>query len=96
MKWRIDDVPIFVAVIDQNGITAAAQALGMPKSTVSTAISRLEHGLGLRLIDRNSRNLRVTTEGETFYVITSYSIHYTKLYDDNVLYDIPYFAAIFL
>lgn len=67
MKWRIDDVPIFVAVVDQNGITAAAQVLGMPKSTVSTAISRLEHGLGLRLIDRNSRNLRVTTEGEAFY-----------------------------
>lgn len=67
LDWNVDDVPIFVAVVDNNGITAAARALGMPKSTVSTAISRLEQGLGLRLLDRNSRKLRVTGEGETFY-----------------------------
>ncbi|GAB4260223.1 MAG: LysR family transcriptional regulator [Pararhodobacter sp.] len=67
MKWKIDDVPIFVAVVEKNGISAAATALGMPKSTVSTAISRLEHGLGLRLIERDSRNIRVTGEGEAFY-----------------------------
>jgi len=67
MKWKIDDVPIFAAVVEKNGITAAAEHLGMPKSTVSTAIARLETGLGLRLIDRNSRNLRITGEGETFY-----------------------------
>jgi DNA-binding transcriptional LysR family regulator len=67
MKWKIDDVPVFVAVVDQNGITAAAKTLGMPKSTVSTTLARLEQGLGLRLLDRNSRNLRITREGETFY-----------------------------
>lgn len=67
MKWKIDDVPIFVAVVEQNGITAAANVLNIPKSTVSTAISRLEQGLGLRLIERDSRNLRITSEGETFY-----------------------------
>lgn len=67
MTWKLDDVPIFVAVVDKNGITAAADHLGMPKSTVSTAITRLETALGLRLIDRNSRALRVTSEGETFY-----------------------------
>ncbi|MFV0244000.1 MAG: LysR family transcriptional regulator [Qingshengfaniella sp.] len=67
MKWKIDDVPVFVAVVERNGITAAAEALGRPKSTVSAAITRLEKGLGLRLLDRNSRNLRVTAEGETFY-----------------------------
>lgn len=67
MKWKIDDAPIFVAVIEQNGVTAAADVLGLPKSTVSTALSRLEDALGLRLIERNSRNLRITPEGETFY-----------------------------
>jgi DNA-binding transcriptional LysR family regulator len=67
MKWKIDDVPVFVAVVENNGITAAANALGIPKSTVSNAISRLENALGLRLIERDSRNLRVTSEGETFY-----------------------------
>ncbi|MGR3662736.1 MAG: LysR family transcriptional regulator [Paracoccaceae bacterium] len=67
MLWKIDDVPIFVAVVDQNGITAAASWLGMPKSTVSKSISRLEDALGVRLLERNSRNIRVTTEGERFY-----------------------------
>jgi len=67
MRWTIDDVPVFVAVVDQNGVTAAARALSMPKSTVSKALGRLEEALGLRLIERNSRNLRITSEGETFY-----------------------------
>ena len=34
---------------------------------MSTTVARLEQALGLRLIDRDSRNLRVTPEGETFY-----------------------------
>ena len=67
MRWTIDDVPVFVAVVEQDGVTAAARALDMPKSTVSKALSRLEEALGLRLLERNSRNLRITSEGETFY-----------------------------
>jgi DNA-binding transcriptional LysR family regulator len=67
MKWKIDDVPVFVAVIERNGITAAADLLGMPKSSVSNALARLERALGLRLIERDSRNLRITAEGEVFY-----------------------------
>lgn len=67
MKWHLDDIPVFLAIIEQGGITAAAQALDAPKSTVSATLSRLEHGLGLRLIERSSRSLRVTAEGEAFY-----------------------------
>lgn len=67
MRWTLDDVPLFAAVVDKGGITAAAEALGMPKSTVSTAISRLERDLGLRLLERNSRNVRLTEEGAAFF-----------------------------
>ncbi len=67
MKWSLDDLPVFVAVIGQDGISAAARELGMPKSTVSAALARLERALGLRLIDRSSRSLRVTAEGEAFH-----------------------------
>lgn len=67
MKWKLDDIPVYVAVVETGGITAAADALRRPKSTVSSAIARLEEGLGLRLIERNSRNLRVTPEGDAFY-----------------------------
>ena len=67
MKWKLDDIPKFVAVVENNGITAAATALGLPKSTVSNAISRLEEALRLKLIERDSRNVRVTSEGDAFY-----------------------------
>lgn len=67
MKWNIDDAPVFIAVVDRNGISTAADHLQMPKSTVSRCISRLEERLGVRLLARNSRRLRVTAEGEVFY-----------------------------
>ena len=67
MKWRIEDVPVFHAVVESGGMTGAAQTLGIPKSTVSKSISRLEHDLGLRLFDRNSRRVRVTRDGELFF-----------------------------
>jgi DNA-binding transcriptional LysR family regulator len=66
VKWHLDDLPVFLAVVEQAGITAAARTLGAPKSTVSAALSRLESGLGLRLLDRSTRTLRLTAEGEAF------------------------------
>ena len=66
MKWNLDDVPVFLAIVEQAGISAAARALGSPKSTISAALARLESGLGLRLLDRSSRSLRLTAEGEAF------------------------------
>lgn len=67
MKWSIDDLPIFAAVVKQKGITAAAEYLNTPKSTVSRSITRLENALGVRLLERNSRNIRLTHDGEAFY-----------------------------
>jgi len=67
VKWNIDDVPVFVAVVEQRSMTAAAEVLDMPKSTVSTTIARLEKALGLRLFDRDSRSLRITAEGASFH-----------------------------
>ncbi|MDB2389720.1 LysR family transcriptional regulator [Alphaproteobacteria bacterium] len=66
MKWNINDIPVFVAVAEHEGISLAARKLGMPKSSVSRAISRLEATLGLSLFDRNTRNLRLTDEGQVF------------------------------
>lgn len=67
MNWNIDDVPIYAAVVDHRGITAAANYLNISKSTVSKSVSRLEQALGVRLLDRNSRNIRITSEGQAFY-----------------------------
>ncbi|MDB9894149.1 LysR family transcriptional regulator [Reinekea forsetii] len=67
MQWNIADLPIFVAVVEHGGISAAARALRMPKSSVSRFIHRLEEELQVRLFERNSRQMRMTQEGEIFH-----------------------------
>lgn len=67
MRWKLDDLPAFVAIVERGGVSAAGANLGMPKSTVSKVLARLEDALGVRLVERNSRTVRLTTEGETFY-----------------------------
>ncbi len=67
MKWQLNDLPVFLAVVEQGGISAAARSLGLSKSGVSVVLTRLEQSLALRLLDRSTRSLRVTAEGEAFY-----------------------------
>lgn len=64
VRWKIDDLFIYRAIAQGGSVTLAARKLGQPKSTVSKALARLEHDLGLRLIERSSRRLHVTPEGE--------------------------------
>ena len=54
----------FAAVVRHGGMTAAAKALGVSKSTVSMQITRLEQRLGTRLLERSSRRVALTREGE--------------------------------
>lgn len=58
---------IFVKVVDQGGFTAAARALGLPKSSVSRSVSLLEEELGVRLLQRSTRKVRMTEQGSAFY-----------------------------
>lgn len=67
MNWNVDDLPCFVAVADLGGISAAARALNIPKSSVSRTLARLEEGLGLQLFVRGSRALRLTHDGTQFH-----------------------------
>ncbi len=54
----------FRAVVRAGSFSAAALRLRAPKSTVSKRVADLEAALGVRLIERSTRSLRVTTEGE--------------------------------
>jgi len=60
-------VPAFVEVVRQGSFTAAATELELPKSTVSRRVSRLESQLGVQLLLRTTRQLRLTEAGEGFY-----------------------------
>ncbi|HGY1042502.1 TPA: LysR family transcriptional regulator [Aeromonas salmonicida subsp. salmonicida] len=57
---------LFATVVEQGSFTGAAEALGMPKSSVSQKISRLETQLGVRLLQRTTRRLNLTPQGEIY------------------------------
>lgn len=63
----LNDVAVFVRVAEGSGFTAAARALGVPKSTVSRSLVRLEGALGVRLVQRTSRSVALTDAGKAFY-----------------------------
>lgn len=65
MEWR--DWELFCEVVEHGGFSAAARVIGHPKSSLSAAVQRLENHLGLRLIERTTRHLRLTDAGETIY-----------------------------
>ena len=65
MNW--DDYDVFCHVIEQAGFSAAARAMERPKSTVSAAVARLEVQLGVRLLERTTRQVHLTDAGEALY-----------------------------
>jgi DNA-binding transcriptional LysR family regulator len=60
------DLRTFVRVMDRGSFSAAAKDLGLTPSAVSKLVARLEDRLGVRLLERSTRRLALTPEGETF------------------------------
>ena len=54
---------VFAKVVEAKSFSEAARRLGMPISTVSRRIAELEDQLGVRLLDRSTRSLRLTDLG---------------------------------
>ncbi|HJS39020.1 MAG TPA: LysR family transcriptional regulator [Burkholderiales bacterium] len=63
---NLDRWSAFVAVAQTGSFTAAAQRLGMTKSALSQAVARLEHELGVQLLQRSTRRLAITEAGGAF------------------------------
>jgi DNA-binding transcriptional LysR family regulator len=64
---RAAEMEVFVRVVDLGGFTAAAREFRLTPSGVSKLVSRLEGRLSARLINRSTRRLQLTPEGQTFY-----------------------------
>jgi DNA-binding transcriptional LysR family regulator len=60
-------LPSFVKVVELASFSKAAQALGMTKSAVSKQVQALEDSLKVRLLNRTTRTVRLTDEGELLY-----------------------------
>jgi DNA-binding transcriptional LysR family regulator len=65
---NLNDLPIFVKVAELQGISKAADALDLPKSKVSRRITELEQSLGVRLLERNTRAVRLTDIGQALFL----------------------------
>ncbi|MEO8905245.1 MAG: LysR family transcriptional regulator [Polyangiaceae bacterium] len=63
----LNEIAIFARVVREQSFTKAARALGLPKSTVSERVSRLEERLGVRLLERTTRHVRPTAAGAAYY-----------------------------
>jgi len=63
---RFDAIAAFVAVADKNGFSPAARALGVSPSAVTRLVAGLEDHLGVRLLQRTTRSVRLTDSGERF------------------------------
>jgi DNA-binding transcriptional LysR family regulator len=60
-------VGVLAAIVETGNFVRAADALGMTQPGVSRALARIEARLGVRLLERTSRNVRLTDEGRRFY-----------------------------
>lgn len=63
----LDGIDVFVEVADAKSFTGAAKRLGMPTTTVSAKIARLEDRLGATLLRRTTRKISLTEAGERYY-----------------------------
>lgn len=64
---RFDALRLFIRIVELRSFTAAAQALGMPRATATHAIKELEKRLGARLLERTTRQVMPTLDGQAFY-----------------------------
>lgn len=65
--WAPAQLAILAKVVDLNGFSAAARALGVPKAAVSRAIADLEKTLGVRMLERTTRRIALTPAGKLIY-----------------------------
>src|SRR3981081_671990 len=64
---KLQAMEVFVRVVETGGVTRAADSLQMPKATATTLIQQLEAALGVKLLNRTTRRVTVTTDGAAYY-----------------------------
>ncbi|WP_137924152.1 LysR family transcriptional regulator [Cupriavidus sp. 2SB] len=64
---RFQAMQVFQRIVEVNGFNKAAETLGLPASSVTHIVKSLEAHLGVRLLQRTTRRLRLTEDGERYY-----------------------------
>lgn len=63
---RFQEMQVFVRIAERGSFTRAADDLRLPRATVSNLVQRLEARLGVRLLERTTRTVRLTPDGEAY------------------------------
>lgn len=64
---QLEDMSVFIRVVDAGGISRAANQLGLAKSAVSRRLVELERRLGVKLLNRTTRTSSLTQAGQSYY-----------------------------
>ncbi len=64
---RFDAMRLFARIVERRSFTQAAQDLGLPRSSVTDAMKELEARLGVQLLQRTTRHVSPTQDGEAYY-----------------------------
>ena len=63
----LDDIEIFIKVVEHKSFSMAGHVLRVPKSTISRRVSQMEENLGVKLLNRTTRRLSLTAIGQVYY-----------------------------
>lgn len=79
LKYNLNRLAYFVAIVEEKTITAAAKRLGLSKAVVSKQLQLLEEEAGVNLIVRNTRHMHTTKAGDAFYLQSKDVLNYAQL-----------------
>lgn len=68
MEHDLNDMMVFLAVVEMGSFTLAAERLGIPKANVSRKVSRLEQKLDITLLERSTRSQHLTEAGKRYLI----------------------------
>ncbi|MBE4574691.1 LysR family transcriptional regulator [Vibrio navarrensis] len=75
----LSEMAVFASVVEAGGFSAAAQKLGVAPSSISRSMTRLENALQEKLLERTTRQMRLTASGQQVYLLCSDMMSAAKL-----------------
>jgi DNA-binding transcriptional LysR family regulator len=85
MRFTLEELTVFLAVVDTGSLTAAAEHLGQPVSTTSRLLARLESKVQTTLLRRTTRRLDVTDEGHGFARDARHILEAVRVAEDGLM-----------
>ena len=80
---QLSDMEVFAAIAKHSGIRKASETLDITRSTLSRRLAQIEERIGIRLIDRNSRQFQVSEAGKLYLTYCIQTVELAAIPDDG-------------